>query len=252
LEFSEVTYQAPLGQFGAWLVPADNSDTWVIHVHGWRASRRETVRMLPIYHQVGITSLVIDYRNDPDAPADPTGHYRFGVSEWEEVDAAIRYARDHGAERVILSAYSTGAAGVMAFTERSDQAEYVGAIIFDAPNIDMGSTVHHAAADMDLPVIGVKVPRSLTTVAMTIAGIRWDVDWDAINYVERADRLSVPVLVFHGQDDNRVPIEVSRALQAKNPEHVKLIEVPGAGHVMSWNADPDSYQSYLREFLGSL
>ncbi len=251
LEFSEVRFETPLGPLGAWIVPAEGSTTWAIHVHGLGAARREAIRMLPSYHRSGITSMVIDYRNDPGAPSDPSGLYRFGLTEWEDLDAAVDYARQHGAEHLILTGYSTGAAIVMAFTERSRHIEIVKAIVFDSPNIDMGSTVRFAAAKENLPLIPMRVPRSLTTVTMAITDLRWGVKWDNINYVESAGRLSVPVLVFHGKNDETVPIDVSRALARADPEHVQLVEVPEAGHVMSWNADPSRYEEHLERFLAT-
>lgn len=249
LAFSEATFETELGPLGAWVVPAEESTTWAIHVHGRGAARREAVRMLSACHQNGITSMVIDYRNDPGAPQDPSGHYRFGLTEWEDLHAAVEYGRENGAEKFILTGYSTGAAVVMAFTERSEHMDKVEAIVFDSPNVDMGRTVRFVAAKETLPLVPVRVPRSLTAVAMAISDFRWNVDWDAIDYVARAERLSVPILVFHGQDDATVPIDVSRALARVNPENVQLIEVPEAAHVMSWNADPGRYEEILGDFL---
>jgi len=38
------------------------------------------------------------------------------------------------------------------------------------------------------------------------------------------------VTIFHGSDDDNIPISMSRELAAAHPETVKLIEVSGAGH----------------------
>lgn len=208
--------------------------------------------MLPGYHRKGITSMVIDYRNDPGAPRDPSGHYRFGLTEWEDLAGAVGYARDHGAERIVLTGYSTGAAIVMAFTQRSAQMEHVEALVFDSPNIDMRRTVQFASAVETLPFVPIKVPVSLTRFAMAITDLRWGVNWDAINYVPAARALTIPVLVFHGDADGTVPIDVSRALARANPDRIQLIEVSEAAHVMSWNADPTGYEEQLERFLGSL
>ena len=73
LEFEEVSYESPLGTFGAWVVPGESTGTWVIHFHGWTAERREAIRLLQPIHRVGATSLVVDYRNDPDMPESMQG-----------------------------------------------------------------------------------------------------------------------------------------------------------------------------------
>ena len=86
-----------------------------------------------------------------------------------------------------------------------------------------------------------------------MADLRWKIDWRATDYVERADRiLEVPTLVFHGTSDQTIPISVSRRLAARVPDVVELVETPAAGHVMSWNADPERYERYLGNFLDRL
>lgn len=245
LEFEDIEFPSPLGSFGAWVVPAVDSTTWAIHVHGWSAARREAVRMLGAYHQQSVTSMVIDYRNDPGRPIDPSGHYRFGLSEWEDLQAAVLHAIEGGASSILLAGYSTGAAAVMAFMERSSLATKVVALVLDAPNINMTETVKAAARERS-------VPPPLMAGVKAVADLRWQVGWDEINYVQRAGDLKVPILVFHGDADDRVPIDVSRELLAANPEHVTLFESAGAGHVMSWNIDPNLYNSRLESFLEGL
>ena len=47
---------------------------------------------------------------------------------------------------------------------------------------------------------------------------------------ERIARLSVPVLILHGEDDDIVPVAHARTLFAAAPEPRRLHIVPGAGH----------------------
>ncbi|MFQ5522359.1 MAG: alpha/beta hydrolase [Acidimicrobiia bacterium] len=252
LGFEEVTYETPLGPMGAWKVAAAG-DRWALHVHGWTAERREAIRLLPVLHEEGMTSMVIDYRNDPGAPRDPTGLYRFGLTEWEDVEAAVRYALDHGAEDLVLVGYSTGAAHIMSFLERSDLAPSVRGLVFDAPNISIVEAIRFGSRGVTYPGTPIRIGRVVQEVGLWIADVRWKVDWDTTNYVERATTIiKVPTLVFHGTADRRIPLSVSRRLQALSPDRVQLVVTPAAGHVMSWNADPERYERYLRGFLGSI
>ncbi|HZD24197.1 MAG TPA: alpha/beta fold hydrolase [Acidimicrobiia bacterium] len=246
LEFSEVEYQSPLGSMAAWLLPGGSEGAWAIHCHGWTAERRELIRMLPTFHSRGRTSLVIDYRNDPGMPTDPTGFYRFGLSEWEDLEGAVRYALDHGAHDIVLTGCSTGGALVMRFLERSGLAGHLSGIVLDAPNLILADTVRHG-------LLRVKISRLVREIGMWLADLRWRVDWEATNCVQRAETvLQVPTLVFHGTRDQTVPIATSRQLEARVPGLVTLVEVPAAGHVLSWNADPQSYENHLARFLDSL
>lgn len=251
LEYQETAYLSPLGEVGAWLVPVDGSSRWAVHVHGLAAARRETIRFLPAFHGAGLTSLVIDYRNDPGAPADPSGHYRFGLTEWPDVEAAVRHGLEHGASDVVLVGYSTGGAHVMSFLERSELAESVGAVVLDSPNVILSETVRHGSRS-PLSLFGLPIGQLADETGMWIAHLLWGVDWETTNYVERAgELLTMPTLVFHGTSDRQVPISVSRRLEARAAT-VTLVETPAAGHVMSWNADPARYERHLKGFLGKL
>ena len=248
---SDVTYQSPLGTMEAWQTSpagADASSVWAIQIHGWRTDRREALRTLRAFDEAGITSLVVEYRNDPGAPPDPTGYYRFGRSEWEDVDSAVTYALANGAEAIVLVGYSTGAAAVMSWLERSDQTDVAAGIILDSPNIDFGRAVKSEAAERTL-VGPIPLPASLTAVAMWIADLRFDVGWDEINYSEQ--RIDIPALVFQGSEDGTIPPSVAADLAAANPQLVTLIET-AADHVQSWNEDPARYERILVEFLGDL
>jgi alpha-beta hydrolase superfamily lysophospholipase len=243
LAYEEVLYESPLGAMAAWHVPATEPGAWAIHCHGWTAERRELLRMLPAFHDGGRTSLVIDYRNDPGAPPDPTGRYRFGLSEWEDVEGAAEYAIEHGATDLVLMGCSTGAALVMSFLERSDLAGLVSGVVMDSPNIALVETFRQAMRPFRHPPL-------MKEMALWLTDLRWKVDWETTNYVPRAETiLRVPALVFHGTSDQVVPIAVSRQLKARVGDLVELVETPAAGHVLSWNVNPEGYQAHLRGFL---
>jgi len=243
LVFETVEYHSSLGPMGAWLVPGSRSDRWAVHCHGWTAERRELIRILSPFHSAGFTSLVIDYRNDVGALRDPTGRHRFGLSEWKDLEGAVGHALERGAEEIVLTGCSTGAALVMAFLEKSPLAGAVRAIVADAPNIILADAIRLGYRDARATALMVEF-------GMWIADLRWKIDWDQTNFVARADQiLQVPALVFHGSADQTVPISVSRQLEAKVPRLVELVETQAAGHVMSWNADPARYEGYLTRFL---
>lgn len=239
----------PLGPMEAWFASGSRG-TWVIHIHGRGAERNETLRAAVPLAEAGYPQLVMSYRNDPDTTPDPSGYYRYGISEWSDLEAAVELATGAGADNVVLYGYSTGGAVAMAYLERAVDPPVIGAV-FDSPNLDFAATVDFNASQRTLPGLGVPVPGSLAWVARTITSFRIDVDWDAIDYIDRADRLEVPVLVFHGTDDSTVPIETSRRFAAES-EHVELIEVEGAEHVQSWNRGPDDYEGTIVKTVATM
>jgi len=175
--------------------------------------------------------------------------YGFGSTEWRDLQGAVRYATDHGADKVVLVGYSMGGAIIAAFLEHSSLADAVAAVVLNAPMLDLGATISHQAADRSLPLIGIALPPPLTWTAKQIAGVRFDLDWDELNYLDQSDWLTVPTLIFHGDDDATVPLSVSQDLLDTHEELVDLVVVSGAAHVTSWNSAPSTYDRTLRNFL---
>jgi pimeloyl-ACP methyl ester carboxylesterase len=253
MPYEEVTYETPLGPMDAWLV-SGTGRTWLVMVHGKGASRSEGMRMLSATDDLNWPTLMITYRNDPGQPPDPSGWYRYGETEWQDLEGAVRFAIDEGAERVVLVGLSTGAAISLSFLYESDLADRVVGTVFDAPNIDFLQTIEYGASQRNLPIpfIDIGLPDSLTAVATWISAWRFDLDWQALDYVARADELEVPILVFHGEADTTVPVEESQELAEARPDLVRLVVVERAGHVQSWNATPQRYGDVVSRFLGGL
>lgn len=217
-------------------------DTWVVMVHGRGGSRSEAFRALPTIRALGLPALVLGYRNDPDAPASPDGRSGLGWTEWRDVEAATDYAIAHGARDVVLVGYSMGGAIVSSYLHEAADADRVAAMVLDAPVLDWDVVLRAAAVDRG-------VPPWLTPVARGIITLRTGLRWGRLNQVARAEDFAVPILLFHGTHDPTVPVESSDAFAAARPDLVTYVRVEGAGHVQAWNADPDAYETHLRDFL---
>ena len=247
LGYDDVDFPTPLGPMDAWEILAPSS-LWVIHVHGLGASRQEALRAVRPIAESRFPQLVITYRNDPGQPADPSGYYGYGQTEWEDVAGAVDYAASRGAERVVLMGYSTGAAHILSYLYRTSETPVMAAV-FDSPNIDFEETVNLGASQRDLPLVGLPLPGTLVWTAKKMSSMRFGVDWGMTDYVGQADQLRVPVLIFHGTEDESVPLATSQALFAARSDLVRLAIVPGAGHVRSWNLSPEPYERRLTEFV---
>ena len=241
LAFEEVMYTSSLGEFPAWLV-GGTEDTWVIMVHGRGAYRREALRMLPEVAALGLPALVISYRNDEGSPADPSGYYRYGRTEWLDLEGAVKYALEQGALDLVLVGYSMGGGIVANFLYESDLSGVVRGVILDAPMLDFGATV-------DLGASRRGYPGAISALAKAFAGFRFDIDWKATNYLDRVGELRAPILLFHGDEDTTVPISTSDKLSEARPGLVEYVRVAGADHVGAWNKDRETYEAAVGRFL---
>ena len=72
------------------------------------------------------------------------------------------------------------------------------------------------------------------------------------NSVDRISQLHLPVLIFHGDQDEIVPLSQGHKLleAANSPKSFQVL--PGAGHNDTYYAAGDIYWQALSEFLGSL
>ena len=134
---------------------------------------------------------------------------------------------------------------VTSFLYESTLAERVRGVILDAPMLDFGATV-----DLGARLRG--YPSFVTTVGKFVSGFRFDVDWKALDYLKRVEELAVPILLFHGDVDDMVPVETSDALAEARPDIVEYVRIAGAGHVRVWNNDPVAYEKVVSSFIQDL
>lgn len=244
LAFEEVQYSSPIGELDAWLVDGTRP-TWAIFVHGKSANRRESLRMLGVVVEEGLTSLVITYRNDDGMPRSEDGYYNYGTTEWEDLEGAAEYALSHGAEDLVLVGYSMGGAIVTSFLYESSIADRVRGVILDAPMIDFGETVELGAREQN-------VPSFMVGLSKWLGGVRFGLDWEAMDYQTRVDELEAPILLFHGDADRKVPVGSSDALAEARPDIVTYVRVADTEHVRTWNTDREAYEGAVRGFLRGL
>lgn len=244
----EVVYQSPLGNMEAWHLPASGS-VWVIHVHGKGATPAEASHLFAPLQAAGYPQLAITYRNDAGQPDDPSGHYRYGATEWEDVAGAVDFANANGASGIVFSGFSSGASHVLSYMYRNTLEQNLG-VLMDSPNIDMAETVDFRASKEPVPLLPITVPPTVAEVAKFFTSLRIGVNWRSIDYVEDSGvRLQAPALLQHGTADASTPISQSIEFAEQNPDLARLVAYEGAEDVLLYDADP---QKYLDEVLGFL
>lgn len=246
LEYEQVSFPGPLGAYPAWLVPGPGT-TWLIYTHGRGSTLREGLRVVEIAHRVGYPALLISYRNDEGAPRGD-GMARFGADEWEDLEAAIVYAKSRGAADVVLAGGSMGGAITLSLFEHgSPQAKSVRGIFLDSPALDVGRQSRLGAAAMGVPGV-------LAELGFVFTAWRFGLDWEAMDYLSAVDDVTVPMLMLHGGADKLISVESNLPVfEAFTRQGNATIEVvPGAHHLGLWNHDRAGFDRRVSQFLATL
>lgn len=250
-----VDIPTPVGEAPAWLVGGtDRADTWAIMVHGRGASRTEGLRALSTTGGLGITSLLISYRNDGVAPFAADQRYGLGSTEWEDVEAAIEFALAHGARDIILMGWSMGGAICLQVADRSRHKRHIQALVLDGPVVNWIDVLLHQAKLNRIPeAVGRMGQWMLSNRAgRAITGLATPLDLRALNWIAKADQLRVPTLILHSEDDDFVPVGPSAQLAELNPEMVTFERFTVAGHTLEWNVDPRRWDDTVTRWLARM
>lgn len=248
LDYETIYYESNLGKFPAYLTN-DGDVGIVIFVHGFRGDySREVFAKMRAGEIVdmGYRSMIISYRNDKGLPKDPSGIFQYGTTEWQDIDAAINKALEF-TDNVVLFGTSGGGGPISSWLENVGDENKVKGIIYEAPVINFWESVEvNGAARYPW------VPKQLFGYFKIFTEIRYGVDFQKMDFTEAVINSDIPVLLFHGDDDEWVPVEMSDLIAESRVSNLTYVRYENVGHVTSWNADPDNYIYQLELFLTDL
>ena len=217
---------------------------WAIMVHGRGAQRMEAIRALDTAQRMGLTSLLISYRNDREAPASPDGRYGLGFTEWKDVQLAISYAKLRGATRIVLFGWSMGGAICLQTADLSIYRADIAGMVLTGPVVDWFTLFTHHTASRHIPSAITTMAQSLITSprGLWLTGLAAPLDLGSLDWITRADQLQTPTLILHSADDEFVPDTASKRLAELN-DRVEMVGFERARHTKEWNVDPRRWES---------
>lgn len=220
------------------------STSWVIHVHGRKASFAETLRNFQQFEELGFRQLAISHETDPKPWGLGNARSWLGAKEWQEVELAVKYALDSGAKEVILFGWSLGALFVGEFLRRSPFAQAVSKVIFDSPLIDFETTLRLQSRLSGMPAaFGDFVYSVLQKSNMLgLFGFRR-------RHIPTLIRdLSKETLILYSNNDGYVSMSRMDEFAALNHD-ATIVEIPGARHCRLYNLDKARYQATIAGFI---
>lgn len=249
LDASDIVISTAFGTAPAWRINGDIS-AWAIHIHGLGSPRAGTLRGVQVATELGLTSLVVSYRNDWEGPTVGSGRSMLGLTESDDVEAAVEYAVGRGAKQIVLFGWSMGGAIALRVAHRSKHASLIAGLVLDSPVLDWAAVIKancdraglpRSAAQLAMPWISRKLIAHAT-------GLPEPIPLHEFDWVARSDELTVPTMILHGERDDSVPIGASMSLAAARPDLVRL-ETFDAGHTLSWNSASRRWRTSVAAWL---
>ncbi len=249
--YEEVDVPTAYGAAPAWLFEAENTDVWVIHIHGSWTDRSIMFRDVHAFSSLGFTSLIPTFRSDLEVSPPQAESSHLGQTEWRDVESAVSYAVTRGASRIILSGWSMGGTIALLTAERSAHRDRIVGVVLVGPVTSWRKTITAGAARAGVPAIGAGLVMCLLQAPSfaRMLGLEEPINFDALEWVDVPNRVAVPTLVLHSYTDQEVPWDISSAFQRANPDTVTLVPLPEAHHTQEWNASPLTFTNELTAWV---
>lgn len=251
LSATDVSIDTGVGVVPAWLIEGEeNGATWAIHIHGLGSSRAGTLRGAQVATEMGYTSVIVSFRNDGESPRFGTGRSMLGFTEAEDAEAAVDYAIQNGAQRIVLFGWSMGAAIALRVASCARERGVIVGLVLDSPVLNWIDVIKANCARSGLPAVAGNLATPWLTLGplARMAGLPGAIPLREFDWVQRAELLTMPILILHGARDDSAPISVSEALRERRPDLVQL-ESFDAGHTLAWNSAPERWRSVVGSWL---
>ncbi|NND04722.1 MAG: alpha/beta hydrolase [Acidimicrobiia bacterium] len=245
IEYREVRFTGDLGVYPAWVIDGDR-DAWVIIVHGAGPEQRaEALRMLPGLVAQRLSVMVMTVRGDNGAPRPTTGLRALGATEWRDLASAVEFGFNQDAAEYVLIGLDTGASVVANYLHRADDITAVRGVVYDSALFDPERIADRVAEERGVLAM-------LRGAGKLLASIRFDIDWNELDQIDRAPEYTVPVLVLHGEQDAVADIQVAEEFVAELGNLARFVRFETGRHGQLWNTDPAQYEEALLSFIDTV
>ena len=213
-----------------------------IMFHGYRGSaERDLSGGIQRCFALGRNVLLVDQRTSCGSE----GHViSFGINEHRDCLAWVEFAVNHfGPDvKLVLTGISMGAATVLMAAGKPLPENVVG-VLADCGFSSPKDIICKCAKDQHYPV---KLIYPFIKLGARIFG-RFDLE--EYSPMEAMKTCKIPVIFFHGEDDDFVPCYMSREVYDVCTAPKKLVTIPGAGHGLVYLVDNPKYFQSVVEFF---
>ena len=209
--------------------------------HGYRGNaERDLSGGVQRCFALGRSALIVDQRGCGGSEGSVIS---FGVNEHRDCLQWLQYMQTaFPGRKIILTGISMGASTVMTCADK-DLPENVIGILADCGYDSPENIIKKVIRQMGLPA---EPAYPFVRLGAKLFG---HFDLQEVSPLAALPNAKVPVIFFHGEQDDFVPCDMSRACYDACASRKRLVTVPGAGHGLSYPVAPERYLKEAGDFF---
>ena len=170
----------------------------------------------------------------------------YGLCESVDLNTWIEFCKRQVGDqaRIFIFGRCMGAVTTLLAAEQEDFSENVAGIIADSPY----DKVERPILDLFKRRYKVNMSIFLKWVKRCV-GLRFGFELDKCDCLTNANRIKVPVLLFHGEKDHIVNPESSKLIYDRIITPKRMIIVENADHMQSYSKAPALYEKEVENFI---
>lgn len=213
-----------------------------IMFHGYRGSaERDLSGGIKRCFALGRNVLLVDQRTSCGSEGNVIS---FGINEHRDCLSWVNFAvKEFGPDvKLVLTGISMGASTVLMAAGKPLPKNVVG-VLADCGFSSAKKIIQKCAKDIHCPF------HLIYPFIKLGAKLFGHFDLEEYTPLEAMETCQVPVIFFHGEDDDFVPCEMSREIYDLCPTPKRLVTVPKAGHGLVYLVDNKGYFQAVTEFF---
>ena len=210
--------------------------------HGYRGNaERDLCGGVQRCFALGHNAFIVDQRGCGDSEGNVI---TFGVNEYRDcLDWVDLVVQEFGPEvRILLTGISMGASTVLNAAGQPLPKNVVG-VLADCGFTSPSDIIQKVISDMKLPA---KLAYPFVQLGAMLFG---HFNIDKITSVDSVKKATLPIIFFHGEDDDYVPCSMSQINYDACASTKHIVTIPGAGHGLCYPVAPELYLQEMQKFF---
>ncbi len=240
LSFEEMTLQSPYGYMLNGRIYPNNSNHYVIIVHGITMNIYGALKFLPFFYKKGFNVVVFNLRNHGDSGGQNTTYGHF--EKWDLRAVTDHLYKAYGKDiHVGLHGESMGGTISMLNMAMDQRIEFG---VIDSAFSDL-SELLLLKFKQDTGIESKKIISFLNLLVKMRSGFTIE----DVSPLKELPAISQPILFIHGDEDTYIPPKMTKAMYAFKMDKKYLYIAEGGIHGTAMSVNPKRYDEELTAFL---